>query len=232
MGRDRDRRRRDEARLRRALQAGRQGAGGRLDLPRQRQPEGRRSTMERQAGTSGRVAAAVRDRLKRAPRRLLMAIKYGRPIESRVRVVPAEARDRTDGRAVARSHHPPAPQPPHRMGAPHGARECAHHRRPDLAAVRRSKAARAPVASMPGVERLTVDDVGARGRARRQAHHPVHRAVSLHRSGSARRERQRGAQPRQSRLPRDPRHQEGGAARSASCATSRSTPTPATATTA
>ena len=39
VGRHRDRWRRDETRLRRALPAGRPGAGGRLDLPRRRQPQ-------------------------------------------------------------------------------------------------------------------------------------------------------------------------------------------------
>ncbi len=73
---------------------------------------------------------------------------------------------------------------------------------------------------------------GARRRARRGARHPLPRAVSLYRPEAARRRRQRGAQSGQPGLPRHPRDQEGGAATSASSATSRSIPIPATATTA
>ena len=72
-----------------------------------------------------------------------MAIKYGRPIESRVRVVPAEAKGRRETAPPLDLTTRLAAQPPHRMGAAHGARECAHHRRPDLAAVRRRRPPRA-----------------------------------------------------------------------------------------
>ena len=48
---------------------------------------------------------------------------------------------------------------------------------------------RAPVASMPGVERLSRRPGGARRRARGQAEHPLHRAVSLYRALLARRAR-------------------------------------------
>ena len=65
-----------------------------------------------------------------------MAIKYGRPIESgRLRPVETPA-----PRNAARTHHPHAPQPQVRMVAAHGARERAHRRRPDLAAVHRRRA--------------------------------------------------------------------------------------------
>ena len=87
-----------------------------------------------------------------------MAIKYGRPIETRVRFVPVEAKAAAKAAPLDLTD-PPAPQPPRRMGAAHGARERADHRRPDLAAVRRRRHdKRAPVASMPGVERLSVDE--------------------------------------------------------------------------
>ncbi len=66
---------------------------------------------------------------------------------------------------------------------------------------------RAPVASMPGVERLTVDQVVREAERAAKLDHPLHRAVPLHRPGAARRGRLRGAQPRQSGLP-------GGRARS------------------
>ncbi len=58
------------------------------------------------------------------------------------------SRPRPSAAAPPRSHHPPAPQPQGRMGAAPGARERAHHRRPDLAAVpgrrRRARACRSP----------------------------------------------------------------------------------------
>ena len=53
MGRHRDRRRRHEARLRGALQKRRQGAGGRLDLPRPRQPRSRRRDGTAGGGKAG-----------------------------------------------------------------------------------------------------------------------------------------------------------------------------------
>ena len=73
-----------------------------------------------------------------------MAIKYGRPIDSQgpsrsPACDPVRARNPPPGRRRARSHEPAAPQPAHRLGAPHGARERAHHRRPDLAAVHRRR---------------------------------------------------------------------------------------------
>ena len=83
------------------------------------------------------------------------------------------------------------------MGAPHGARKRPHT--DDLIwplFVMDGTNARTPVPSMPGVERLSVDQVGARGRARRQTEHPLHRAVSLHRPEPAR----RGAAARRSIL--------------------------------
>ena len=87
-----------------------------------------------------------------------MAIKYGRPIESRVRVIPSEGRPRTEA------------APPLDL-----ATRLRRNRRADWARrmVRENvlttddliwplfvaEGRRAPVASMPGVERLTVDDV-------------------------------------------------------------------------
>ena len=89
---------------------------------------------------------------------------------------------------LPRPDPPPAPQPQGGMGAAAGARKRADHRRPDLAAVRgRRRQVRTPVASMPGVERLSVDQAVRRRANGRRTRHSLHRAVSLYRSRAARR---------------------------------------------
>ena len=87
-----------------------------------------------------------------------MAIKYGRPIESRVRVVPVEAKDRADA----------APSldlatRPRRNRRTEWARRMVRENvltTDDLIwPLFVAEGRRAPVASMPGVDRLSVDDV-------------------------------------------------------------------------
>ena len=91
---------------------------------------------------------------------------------------------------------------------------------------------RAPVDSMPDVERLSVDEaVRAAERAAKLAI-PCLALFPYTEPGRRDDVGLRSAQSRQSRLPRHPRHQEGSAARSAFSATSRSIPIPATAMTA
>ncbi len=58
-----------------------------------------------------------------------MAIKYGRPLESKTRVVPVDAP--APGDFPLELPHRAAAVAPHRMAAPHGARECADARGPD-----------------------------------------------------------------------------------------------------
>ena len=91
---------------------------------------------------------------------------------------------------------------------------------------------RMPVDSMPGVERLSVDLVVAAAEEAVALGIPAialfpYTDPKLRTDDGA-----RGAQPRQPRLPRHARHAQGRASTSASCSTWRSTPTPATATTA
>ena len=140
-----------------------------------------------------------------------MAIKFGRPIEARVRFVPVEAAGR------------PAAAPLDLTTRMRRNRRAEWARRlvrenvlttDDLIwplFVMDGDNARAPVPSMPGVERLSVDQAVREAERAAKLDHPLHRAVSLHRSEPARRRRQRGAQSGQSGLPRHPRHQEGGA---------------------
>ena len=71
--------------------------------------------------------------------------------------------------------------------------------------------ARAPVASMPGVERLSVDQAVREAERAAKLTIPCIALFPYTDPGAARRARQRGAQPGQSRLPRHPRHQEGSA---------------------
>ena len=155
-----------------------------------------------------------------------MAIKYGRPIESRVRVVPAEAKARE-------------PAPPLDLTT-----RLRRNRRTEWARrmVREnvlttddliwplfvSEGRRAPVASMPGVDRLTVDDVVREVERAAKLDHPLHRAVSLHRPEPARRARQRGAQRRTISFARRSAPSKRKCRRSACSATWRSIPTPAT----
>ena len=91
---------------------------------------------------------------------------------------------------------------------------------------------RAPVASMPGVDRLTVDDVVREVERAARLGIPCVALFPYTDPALRDEQRQRGAQRRQSGLPGDPRHQEGGARGRRACATWRSIPTPATATTA
>ena len=100
-------------------------------------------------------------------------------------------------RSAPEADPPPAPQPQGRVVAPARARERAHRRRPDLAALPdRGRSGAQPVASMPGVERLTVDEAVREAERAAELAHPGDRAVSLHRSGAARRPRLRGAERR------------------------------------
>ena len=90
---------------------------------------------------------------------------------------------------------------------------------------------RVPVASMPGVERLSVDLVVEAAEEAVALGIP---AIALFPYTDAKlrdRGRQRGLQPRQPRLPRHARRAQGRASTSACCSTWRSIPTPATATT-
>src|SRR3954464_13509633 len=85
-----------------------------------------------------------------------MAIKYGRPIESRVRVVPAEARDQAAPRLDLTTR-------PRRNRRTEWARRMVRENvltTNDLIwPMFVSEGRRAPVASMPGVDRLPVDDI-------------------------------------------------------------------------
>src|SRR6187549_1655886 len=85
-----------------------------------------------------------------------MAIKYGRPIESRVRVVPAEARDQAAPSLDLTTR-------PRRNRRAEWARRMVRENvlsTDDLIwPLFVSEGRRAPVASMPGVDRLPVDDV-------------------------------------------------------------------------
>ena len=71
---------------------------------------------------------------------------------------------------------------------------------------------REPIASMPGVERLSVDEIVRDAETRGAPRHPGDLVLPLHRRGAARPDRLRGAQPGQSRLPGRARGEEGGAA--------------------
>ena len=109
----------------------------------------------------------------------------------------------------------------------------AHHRRSDLAAVRHGRRQGARAGALDARRRAALGRPGgARSRTRGQAHHPLHRAVSLYRPGIARRRRQRGAQSATiwSAAPSAPSRRK--CRRSASSATWRSIPSPATAMTA
>jgi porphobilinogen synthase len=85
-----------------------------------------------------------------------MAIKYGRPIESRVRVVPAEGRDEQQTPALDLATRP------RRNRRTEWARRMVRENvltTDDLIwPLFVAEGRRAPVASMPGVDRLTVDD--------------------------------------------------------------------------
>ena len=87
-----------------------------------------------------------------------MAIKYGRPIESRVRVVPAEAKDRTEAAPsldlATRLRRNRRTEWARRM-----VRENVLTTDDLIWPLFVAEGRRAPVASMPGVDRLPVDDV-------------------------------------------------------------------------
>src|ERR1044071_5281751 len=87
-----------------------------------------------------------------------MAIKYGRPIESRVRVVPAEAKDRPETTPqldlTTRPRRNPRTEWARRL-----VRENMLTTDDLIWPMFVSEGRRAPVASMPGVERMPVDDI-------------------------------------------------------------------------
>src|SRR3954464_1637497 len=91
-----------------------------------------------------------------------MAIKYGRPIESRVRVVPAEAKNRTEAPPEAASSLDLATRP-RRNRRTEWARRMVRENvltTDDLIwPMFVSEGRRAPVGSMPGVERMPVEDI-------------------------------------------------------------------------
>ena len=141
-----------------------------------------------------------------------MAIKFGRPLERTTKLAAGAQTEAAAAKDKLDLSDPPAPQPPRRMVAAHGARERAHHRRSDLAAVpgRRHESARAG--------RLHAGcraALGRRGRARRRTRRearpsPASRCFPIPSpAGATRRAPRRSI--RQSRLPRHPRHQKGSA---------------------
>src|ERR1043166_8246235 len=85
-----------------------------------------------------------------------MAIKYGRPIESRVRVVPAEARDQAAPQLDLTTR-------PRRNRRTEWARRLVRENMLTtgdlIGPMFVSEGRRAPVASMPGVDRMPVDDI-------------------------------------------------------------------------
>ncbi len=130
-----------------------------------------------------------------------------RPSDRNARDLAARDHGRHTG---ARSHRSPAPQPQGGMGAPTGAGERAHDRRPDLAAVPRRRQQRAHAGRLDARRGAAQRRSGrARRRARDEAEHSLHRAVPLYRPLVARRARLRGLQSGQSGLPGRSRHQEG-----------------------
>ena len=68
---------------------------------------------------------------------------------------------------------------------------------------------RTPVASMPGIDRLTVDQAVRDAERAMKLEIPLHRAVPLYRGVPARRDRFGSAQPEQFGLPVGARDQEG-----------------------
>src|SRR5436305_4351009 len=91
-----------------------------------------------------------------------MAIKYGRPIESRVRVVPAEAKSRTESQPETAPRLDLTTRP-RRNRRTEWARRMVRENvltTDDLIwPMFVSEGRRAPVASMPGVDRMPVDDI-------------------------------------------------------------------------
>ena len=143
---------------------------------------------------------ALPDQLKRPPWRHPMAIKFGRPLEARTRVAPVEAAapaaDRLD--LAVRMRRNRQNDWTRRMVRENTLTT------DDLIwplFVIDGRHRRTPVPSMPGVERLSVDQAVREAVRGGEAHDPLPRAVPLYRSQPARRDRQRGAQSRQSGLP-------------------------------
>ena len=194
--------------------------------------------MERRAGSvklrrslpsRQRVAGPARDRLKNAGS-FLMAIKFGRPLERKIGFVPVEqeAREASD---TALSILPIRMRRNRRAEwARRMVREHVLTTDDLIWPLFVTDGNNTPVPSMPGVQRLSIDGIVREAERAARADHPLHRAVPLHQAGTARRYRQRSAQPRQSRLPRHSRHKERSAGRRSSAATSRSTRLPAMAT--
>ena len=86
-----------------------------------------------------------------------MAIKYGRPIESRVRVVPAEAKGRTDAPTLDLTTRPRRNR--RAEWARRMVRENVLTTNDLIWPMFVAEGNRAPVASMPGVDRLPIDDI-------------------------------------------------------------------------
>src|SRR5262245_34938082 len=86
-----------------------------------------------------------------------MAIKYGRPIESRVRVVPAEGKSRTDAPALELSTRPRRNR--RTEWARRMVRENVLTTNDLIWPMFVAEGSRAPVASMPGVDRLPIDEI-------------------------------------------------------------------------
>src|SRR5690348_3271187 len=86
-----------------------------------------------------------------------MAIKYGRPIESRVRVVPAEGKNRTDTPALDLATRPRRNR--RTEWARRMVRENVLTTNDLIWPMFVAEGNRAPVASMPGVDRLPIDDI-------------------------------------------------------------------------
>ena len=184
------------------------------------------------AGKDAASGSCSLERVKGRPQSgvFAMAIKFGRPIEMR----DAPRRQGRPRRRPARSRGPPAPQPQGRMGAAAGARERAHRRRPDLAAVRgrrrRQRACRSPRCRASSGCRV---DQAVRD-AERAAKLGIPCIALFPYTDPALRDDDgtRGAQPRQPGLPRRSARSRRRCPRSACSATWRSIPTPATAMTA
>ena len=139
-----------------------------------------------------------------------MAIKFGRPLERKTRVVPVEA--------------PPPAMPLDLAHRPRGLRQTEWVRRMVRENVlttddliwplfvidgRHRRVRRSP--SMPGVERLSIDEAVREVERAAKLAIPCIALFPYTDPALARRGRQRSAQSRQSGLPRHPRDQEGGA---------------------
>ena len=157
-----------------------------------------------------------------------MAIKYGRPIESRLRPVETEARA-APLELTTRMRRNRKSEWTRRM-----VRENVLTTDDLIWPLFIVDGARTRVAvpSMPGVERLSVDEAVRAAERAAKLDIPCLALFPYTDPGLRDDDGQRSAQSGEPGLPGDPRDQEGISRRSASCATSRSTPTPATAMTA